>query len=122
MRVSTLAVVLAATVSLALPAMAANAPLTSKEIKALFATGKPFNGVTVPGGETYTLTLKADGSAVMKMLKGDKSTTDGTWKVSDTSYCSKWAKGTEHCYKVEKATKGYDVMNAAGKVVARWTK
>jgi hypothetical protein len=108
-------------VGVALPAVAAT-PLTPKEIKTVFATGKPFNGVTVPGKMTYTLTLNADGSSLLTLLKGDKTSTKGTWRVSDTGYCSKWAKSTEHCYTVQKAGKEYDVLNASTKVIAHWTK
>ncbi len=104
-----------------LPAVAATS-LTPDEIKTQFGTGKPFHGVAVPGGRRYTLTLGiTDGKAEMTFLN-DKSTTNGTWHVSKTGYCSKWGTKPEHCYTVQQNGTSYDVLNGSGTVIAHWTK
>ena len=118
MNVSKL-VVAAIFVSLTVPAFAA-AFLSPDEIKAAFATGNPIAGRTA-GGMTYTLTLSADGSAQMVLLKGAKTTTTGAWHLSKTGYCSKWGTNPDHCYSIAKNGKHYDVSDSAGKVVASWT-
>jgi hypothetical protein len=96
-------------------------PLSPKEIKSDFGTGKPFKGVTVPGGESYLLTLKADGSAKMTITTGTKTSETGKWRVSTNGYCSTWGKAPEHCYQVEKNGKTFDVLNASHKMIAHWT-
>jgi uncharacterized membrane protein len=119
MTISRLAMATAVAVSIALPAFAATS-LSPDEIKATFGTGSPIAGRT-PGGMTYTLTLGSDGSAQMVLLKGQKTTSTGTWHVSKDGYCSKWATNPERCYTVAKNGKHYDVTNAAGNVIASWT-
>jgi hypothetical protein len=104
-----------------LPKDAKPATLAPKDIKAQFGTGKPIAGLSEPGDKKYTLTLKADGSATMK-LDGDKSEKTGTWHVSKTGYCSKWGTQAEHCYDIQKNGKQFDVVDTTGKVVAHWTK
>ena len=103
-----------------LPSLAAT-NLAPKDIQTVFGTGSPFNGVAVPGGRRYSLTLNSDGTAQMTLLN-DKSTKTGTWKVSQTGYCSKWGDQPQHCYTVEQSGKGYDVLDASAKVIAHWTK
>ena len=106
--------------AIALPAAAAT-NLTPDAIKTQFGTGKPIHGVAVPGGRRYTLTLSADGKAVMTFLN-DKSEKDGTWRVSKTGYCSKWGSNPEHCYTIQQNGNAYDVLNHSGTVIAHWTK
>jgi hypothetical protein len=96
-------------------------PLSPKEIKSDFGTGKPFKGVTVPGGESYLLTLKANGTAKMTMATGTQATEDGKWRVSTDGYCSSWGKAPEHCYQIKKNGKTFDVLSASHRVIAHWT-
>ena len=116
-----LALALAASSTMCLPTMAATTALTPAQIKTDFGTGKSINGVTVPGGRRYSLTLGTDGTAQMTM-RNDKSVRTGTWKVSKTGYCSTWGSGTEHCYTIQENGKQYDVLDHAGTVIAHWTK
>jgi hypothetical protein len=67
------------------------------------------------------LQLTADGTAVMKGLRGDKATRTGTWRVSAAGVCTAWSASAERCYAVVKNGKAYDLVDGAGKVVARWT-
>ena len=95
-------------------------PLTPKEIKVDFGTGKPIACVSLPGDKKYSLTLNADGKATMT-LASDKSTKTGTWHLSKTGYCSKWGTQPEHCYDVQNG-KQFDIVDTTGKVVAHWTR
>lgn len=94
--------------------------LTPDEIKATFGVGKAF-AATSPAGKVIMITLKADGSA-SAIPKGSKNGKKGTWRVSDTGYCSTWAKSTEHCYQIRQTGGGYDVETTTGTVVAHWVK
>lgn len=120
MNVKSLALAAVVAALLAWPAMAAG-PLSPDEIKATFGTGNPISGRT-SGGMTYTLTLNADGSSQLILLKGAKTTSTGAWHVSKSGYCSKWGSNPTHCYAIVKNGKQYDVTDSAGKVVASWTK
>jgi len=110
----------ATVLAMSLPALAAK-PLSPDDIKTELGTGTPIAGVAVPGGRKYSLTLKADGSAEMT-LTNDKSTKTGTWHVSKDGYCSKWGDKPERCYTVKVDGKRFDVLDAAGKTIAHWTK
>ena len=119
MKVTKLALASVVASSLTWPALAAS-PLSPNEIKATFGTGNPISGRTA-GGMTYTLTLNADGSSQMVLLKGAKTTSTGVWHVSKTGYCSKWGSNPTRCYAIVKNGKQYDVTDSAGRVVASWT-
>ncbi len=105
--------------TMGLPALAAT--LTPDEIKAQFGTGTSFNGVTVPGGRRYSLTLSPDGTAKMMMLN-DKSVRTGKWRVAKADYCSKWGNNAEHCYTIQQGAEGFDVLNRSGTAIAHWMK
>jgi hypothetical protein len=94
--------------------------LTPDEIKATFGTGKAFAAKSL-SGKVIMFTLKPDGSATA-VPKGSKSGRKGTWRVSDTGYCSTWEKGAEHCYQIRQLGAGYDVETNTGTVVAHWVK
>lgn len=94
--------------------------LTPDEIKTTFGVGKPF-AATSPAGKVIMITLKADGSA-SAVPKGAKKGKVGKWRVSDTGYCSTWAKSTENCYQIRQTGGSYDVETTTGTVVARWMK
>src|SRR5436190_21247024 len=127
MQTLRLATTISMVLAMSMPVFAAAKPpspkdmLSPKDIKSLFATGKPISGVSLPGDKKYSLTLNADGTATMT-LTGEKSAKTGTWHVSKTGYCSKWGTQPEHCYDVQKNGKQYDVVDATGKVVAHWSK
>ena len=127
MQTLKLATTISMVLAMSMPVFAAAKPpspkdmLSPKDIKSLFATGKPISGVSLPGDKKYSLTLKADGTATMT-LGSDKSTKTGTWHVSKTGYCSKWGTQPEHCYDVQKNGKQYDIVDTTGKVVAHWSK
>jgi hypothetical protein len=92
-------------------------PLTPADIKATFATGKPFTATSV-SGTSFTFTFNPDGTAVQARKGG--ATSNGSWRLSDNGYCTKWSGGTENCYTVEKNGTRYDVLDTAGHVVSRW--
>lgn len=94
--------------------------LTPDEIKTIFGVGKAFAAKS-PAGKVIMITLKPDGSA-SAIPKGSKNGKKGTWRVSDTGYCSTWAKSTEHCYQIRQTGGGYDVETATGTAVAHWVK
>src|SRR5437660_6217660 len=98
-----------------LPAAAAE-KVAPQDIKAAFGTGKAFTA-EAPSGSTLTLTFNPDGSA-SAVQKGKKKGNAGTWRVSDTGYCTTWAKATEKCYTVQKNGDHYDVLNEKGIIVA----
>lgn len=100
------------------PAFAAADKVSPDDIKKIFGTGKPFTA-QAPSGSTLTLTLSPDGSA-KAASKGKKKGETGTWRVSDSGYCSTWGKGSEKCYTIQKNGDKYDVVNAHGAVVAHW--
>jgi uncharacterized membrane protein len=120
MRTLKLALTFSLLLAMAVPALAAAKPLSPKDIKAQFGSGKPIAGVSLPGDKKYSLTLNGDGKATMT-LTSDKSTKTGTWHVSKTGYCSKWGTQPEHCYDVQKNGKQYDIVDTTGKVVAHWS-
>jgi hypothetical protein len=107
-------------VGLMLPGFAAN-PLSSTDIANRFATGATIKATAIPGGASYELNLAADGLATMKVVRGDRSSRSGTWRVSKSGYCATWSPAPERCFTIVKNGKAYDVIDAAGKVVARWT-
>ena len=107
-------------VGVVLPGFAAN-PLSATDITSRFATGTTIKGTSIPGGAAYELMLAADGSATMRGLHGDKSTRDGTWRVSKAGYCATFAPAAERCFAIVKNGKAYDLIDGGGKVVARWT-
>src|SRR5689334_22954242 len=112
-------VVAAAALQLAvLSAAAADNKVSPQDIKATFGTGKPF-AAAAPSGSTLMLTFNTDGSA-KAIPTGKKKGETGTWRVSDTGYCTTWGKGTEKCYTVQKIGDRYDVLNAKGGIVAHW--
>ena len=119
-RAARLGIAVSMILAMSLPALAAKA-LSPDDIKAQFGTGTAFNGVAVPGGRKYSLTLNSDGTAQMTLLN-DKSTKTGTWQVSKTGYCTKWGDKAQHCYKVQQNGARYDVLDASGTVIAHWTK
>jgi len=119
-RAATIGVIASTVLAMSGPALAAK-PMSPDDIKTAFGTGTPIDGVAVPGGRKYSLTLKADGTAEMT-LTNDKSTKTGTWHVSKDGYCSKWGDKPEHCYKVVQDGKRWDVLDASGKTIAHWTK
>ena len=86
--------------------------------KTIFGTGKAF-AAAAPSGSTLMLTFNPDGSA-KALPTGKKKGQNGTWRVSDTGYCTTWGKGTEKCYTVQKIGDRYDVFNGNGAVVAHW--
>ena len=115
----------AQTAAPAQPAVPAAAPkkahiLTPDEIKATFGIGKAF-AATSPAGKMILITLKPDSSATA-VPKGSKKGKKGTWRVSDSGYCSTWTKSTEHCYQIRQTGGGYDVETTTGTVVAHWMK
>lgn len=116
MRIATTAGLLVAGI---VAASAAASALTPDEIKSTFGTGKPFTAVST-SGQAYTFTLKPDGTAI-QVPKGKKSGSNGTWRVSDTGYCSKWGSGAEHCYTIEKNGTKYTVLDAGRHVISNWT-
>jgi hypothetical protein len=103
-----------------LPASAfAAAKLSPADIQSTFGTRVAFTASNV-GGKTYTMVLRADGTAT-RTVKGSKTAEIGTWRASDAGYCSKWGKGSEHCYSIAKNGARYDVLNSANKIIAHWT-
>ena len=100
------------------PLEARAAALTPKEIQATFATGTPFSSTT-PTGTTYTIVLKSDGTASRTPRKSKVAIT-GTWRLSKDGYCSTWGKNSENCYKIEKGTGRYNVLDKSGARVAYW--
>ena len=102
-------------------ALAAATPLSPAEIKATFGTGKPFTANSTTGGASFTFVLKPDGSATQTSKGATASVVTGMWRVNDKGYCSKWGGNAEHCYTVEKNGTRYDVKDAAGHIISRWT-
>jgi hypothetical protein len=105
---------------LVLPGFAAN-PLPAADLAKRFGTGATIKGTSIPGGAAYELRLAADGTAVMKVLRGDRATRTGTWRVSSEGFCTAWSASAERCYAVIRNGKAFDLVDTAGKVVARWT-
>jgi hypothetical protein len=103
-----------------LPGFAAN-PLSANDIAARFGTGAIISGTAIPGGMPYELRLAGDGTATMKLLRGDRAVRTGTWQVSDSGYCATWGTAGERCFSVVRNGRAFDLIDAAGKVVARWT-
>ncbi len=116
-RITTAAMMLAAGTA---SAVAATSILSPSEIKATFGTGKPFSAVSASGQSAYWFTFYGDGHA-SAVPKGRQRGTSGHWRVSSRGYCTQWARSTEHCYTVEKRGRSFEVRNASGNLVARWT-
>jgi hypothetical protein len=93
-------------------------PMTPKEIQATFGTGTSFSSST-PTGTTYTIVLNSDGTA-SRTPRRSKVAITGTWRVSKDGYCSTWAKSMEKCFKIEKDTDRYKVLDKSGTVAAYW--
>jgi hypothetical protein len=110
-------ILLAGTIS----AMAAAIVLSPDEIKATFGTGKPFTAMSSTGGKAFWFTFKADGNAIETPKGKKKTSTTGTWRISDKGYCTKWDSGSEHCYTVEKSGARYDVRDSRGSLISSWS-
>ena len=93
--------------------------LTPAEIQATFETGKPFSSST-PSGTSYTIVLNSDGSA-SRTPRRSKVAITGRWRLSKEGYCSTWGKSQENCYRMEKDTGRYKVLDRSGSTVAYWT-
>jgi len=68
---------------------------------------------TLPDGRAATLQFAKDGKITIKGAVNDT----GTWKPTETGYCTKYRelrKGAEACFKVEKAGDKYVVTNTNG--------
>jgi hypothetical protein len=100
-------------------AAATSQQLTPDQIKAMFATGKPFTSVST-SGEVFVLTFKPDGTA-LETQKGKKKTNAGTWRVSAKGYCTTWVSGRERCYTVRRNGTKYNVRDAVGQLISTWT-
>ena len=118
-RLETTLLAIAVSCCLPLAAVAAATVLSPQQIKATFGTGAPFRS-TSPAGVVNTLVLKADGTA-SRAPKGSTAATTGTWRLSDTGYCSKWGKNAENCYTIQVNANKYAVLDAKGKLAANWT-
>jgi hypothetical protein len=118
-RFATTPITLVTIFCIALPALAATT-LSPDEIKATFATGKPFASAS-PAGAQFTIVLNQDGSA-SRTPKGSKNPTLGKWRASDVGYCSTWGSGAENCYTIEQNGSTYSVRDSKGKLAARWTR
>ena len=101
------------------PGLAAPTTVSPQEIKATFATGKPFRSRS-PSGTIFIFVFKSDGTA-LRTPKGLTSGTSGTWRLSSSGYCSKWNNNAENCYTLQKNGTEYLVLDATGKVSAHWT-
>jgi hypothetical protein len=118
LRAGTATLALLCCSNLVLAAAATN--LSPQEIKAAFGTGDPFTA-TSPGGTAYQMMLKPDGSAARTPKKGTPAVV-GTWRLSDTGYCSTWGKNPENCYTIQKSGTKYAVIDKKGVVAAHWSK
>jgi hypothetical protein len=98
---------------------AAAAALTPAEIQATFGTGTPFSSST-PSGTSYTIILKSDGTA-SRTPRRSKTAITGMWHLTKDGYCSTWGKSQENCYRVEKDTGRYKVLDHSGSTIAYWT-
>ena len=101
------------------PGLAAPTTVSPQEIKATFATGKPFTSKS-PSGTVFVLILKSDGTA-LRTPKGVTAGTSGTWHLSATGYCSKWGANSENCFTLQKNGPEYLVLDAKGKIAAHWS-
>jgi hypothetical protein len=114
------AMLIVGVLGLPVPAVAATA-LTPAVVQSTFGTGATFTAVDV-GGKTYTMALKADGTAT-RTAKGSKTPETGTWRAAAPGYCSKWgAATTEQCYSIQQSPTTYDVYDSTNKLIAHWTK
>ena len=86
----------------------------------MLRSGKPFLA-TSPGGQAYTFVFKPDGSATQTPRGSTTTITTGVWRVNDRGYCSRWGTNAEHCYTIEKNGDKFDVRDAGGKSISRWT-
>lgn len=81
---------------LAVPLGAFGQTFGPKEIQENWV-GKTLFGKT-GSGENFTMKLSPDGTIE---ISGDAANDTGTWRLSDTGYCTTWKKirkGTERCF------------------------
>ena len=99
-------------------AIAQEVAVTPKEIQDQWV-GKTLVGVTANGGKV-TMMLKADGAAELWGAVNDV----GTWRVSDTGYCTTWKKiraGQERCFTTRRSGTNITVLNPDGSVSGTFT-
>ena len=103
-----------ATLLVLLPAGAAHAqsaPVAPAEIRDKW-TGRTLQGRT-PGGAAVSMTFGADGKAAL----AGAATDAGTWRVSESGYCTTWNRiraGQERCFTVRRAGGRIEVFNPDG--------
>jgi hypothetical protein len=89
-------------------------PVTSKEIQDAW-TGKTLLGTT-SSGAPVTMKLQSDGTA---SLAAGSTSDSGTWRVSESGYCTTWKTnraGQERCFTARRSGQKVTVLNPDGSV------
>jgi uncharacterized membrane protein len=89
--------------------VAQDSPMSPDEIKQAWVDKKVFSRGST--GAFFDFYLRSNGSAE---VVGNSGSDSGTWRLSDTGYCTTWKKiraGTERCFTVVKKGSSLIVFN-----------
>ena len=117
----TSSVSLAIAVSLLYPVVshAQDGPVSGKEVQETWV-GKDLTGTTASGAKVL-MRLEQDGKA---LLTAGNTSDSGTWRPSDTGYCTTWKTiraGQERCFTVTRAAGVFKVANPDGSPSGQFT-
>ncbi len=105
--------------SLPVPSTAQSEAITPNQIQ-LGRVGKTLSGQATPGAPV-TMKLLADGTA---QLSAGRTNDSGTWRLSDTGYCTTWKTiraGQERCFSASKSGDRITVLDPDGSVSGYFT-
>jgi hypothetical protein len=97
-----------------LVALGQDQDFTSRDIQETWV-GKALVGTTASGGDV-TIRLNVDGTA---SVKAGATEDTGTWRISDTGYCTTWRKirsGRETCFTAKRSPTRVVILNPDGSV------
>jgi hypothetical protein len=117
------AIVGVATAILMASAVAGHAtpPMTPGEIQSTFFTGQAFTAST-PSNVKFKMTFSADGKVTREPVGKGGAKGEGSWKLTNDGFCTKWRGGGANCFAVRPSGPNKWAVLKGAAVVAIWTK
>jgi hypothetical protein len=99
----------------------AAARLTPAQIQSTFFTGQAFTAAT-PSNVKFKMTFSADGKVAREPVGSTGAKGQGTWKLSNDGFCTKWQGGQSNCFSVlPNGANKWSVLKGTT-IVATWSK
>ena len=95
--------------------------MTLAEIQSTFFTGQAFTAST-PSNVKFKMTFSPDGKVTREPVGTAGAKGQGTWKLSNEGFCTKWQGGQSNCFAVlPSGANKWSVLKGTA-IVAIWTK